>query len=46
MSTQAKTKVSTLIGEALEVLEKAGVTPGSPEQTARAALRQALEALA
>lgn len=45
MSTQVRTKVATLINEALDVLEKAGVTPGSPEQTARAALRQAKEAL-
>lgn len=45
MSTQTQAKIVSLINEALELLEKSGVKPGSSEQTARAALRQAREEL-
>ena len=45
MTTQMNTKILSLIGEAMKLLEESGVKPGSPEQTARAALRQAREML-
>lgn len=45
MTKATRTRITSLLQEAFDTLEKSGVKPGTPEQTARAAIRQALETL-